>query len=142
MAERKSITLSVPELSPDSLPVSASLSFPRGALSDAKCLRVLDGEDRVLPSQARSLLAWPDASAHAALLVFDPRGAVPPFRVVIGEAQPAAEEPLARAVEGGVLIDTGLVTLPLSAPPLDIDERDRGILTDLHLTDSAVTGRA
>jgi hypothetical protein len=141
MAVGKVTTLTIPDLSPSSLPVRASLPFPRGVLADARRLTVRDARDAAPPVQARPLLRWPDGSVSSALLLFDPLGFTPPFRLVIEPTDRPAAPPLVRAVEGGLLIDAGVVSFPVLAPPLDVDERDRGILTEIVRQGAAVTGR-
>jgi len=50
-------------------PVDTGIPFPRGALKDAKMVRVLDAGGKEVPSQARELAKWEDGKGVKAVLV-------------------------------------------------------------------------
>ncbi len=109
-------------------PVTVSIPFAAGALTDAARLRILDGE-RVLPVQARPLTRWEDGSIkwllvhclpdlpgnRAATLHFDLDG----DGAATAAAAPAgatddARVTVTRSEDGGLCLDTGVLagTIP------------------------------
>jgi hypothetical protein len=144
MTARTVTALLLPPLPVDPLPARASLAFPPGAFADPAALFVVDGAGRTLRSQARVLGRWRDGSVRRALLVFETRGAQGELRAVLDSAGDGAprEGAIARSVPEGVALDTGAIAFEVLRPPLDVDERDRGILTDVRSAGVPVTGRA
>jgi hypothetical protein len=135
------VPIRVDRLPPEPLPIRASVPFPAGAIADPATLGVLDARGTPLPSQARTLLAWPDGSVRWAHVVFEPPADGDEVRVVDGAPRPGTR--LAGASTGeGAAVSTGAISFAVERPPADVACRDRGVLTGVRFGGLPVTGYA
>ena len=107
-------------------PVTVGVPLPRQAVRSVDLLRVVRGDDSVIPLQARSLEDWPDGSVRWALLDFQADatpGIAPTYRLGLSShSGPAPAAPVVVSTDGpGVRVETGAATFdfrPAGAFPI------------------------
>jgi hypothetical protein len=116
-------------------PVTSGIPWPQGALRDTNSLKLMDGQGRALPLQARPLAYWPDGSVKWSLLTTRLNangGKVNRFRLDApdrpGKARPRAAGKGLKLIRGrqSIVIDTGVLRLT-------VDTRNGGFITDVRV---------